>query len=254
MEELWRGILLGTDERYRKGYRFMSRLPGSPRCQFCSAPFAGMGAPVARLMGRRPFRKNPRYCDACFILMENQHGGAEVECTLLFADVRGSTAIAERMSPGEFSRLMNRFYDTASKVLFAHSAILDKFVGDEAVAIFIPALNGEQHAARAMAAGRALLSETGHDGPEPWAPLGVGIHTGPAFVGAVGDPPNTDLTALGDAVNVASRLATAAGPGELLITKAAATAAGLTGEGLERRELDLKGRAERVSVLVVASR
>ena len=153
--------LLGTDPRYRRNYRFMRRLPGAPRCYFCSAPFGGAGSTIARLMGRRPWVKNPRYCQTCFVLLEDERGGAEIECSLLFADVRGSTALAERMSPGEFHQLMGRFYNTAARVLYAHDAILDKFVGDEAVAIFIPALSGERHAAPAGGA----ACHAGRDGP-----------------------------------------------------------------------------------------
>ncbi len=231
----------------------MRRLPGTPRCNFCSAPFGGVGAPMARLLGRRPWVKNPRYCSTCFMLLEHQHGGAEIDCSLLFADVRGSTALAERIRPGEFHDLMDRFYDTAARVLFAHDAILDKFVGDEAVAIFIPALSGERHAARAVAAGRALLAAAGHlDADGPWLPLGIGVHAGVAFVGAVGEMPSTTITALGDVVNVAARLASAAGPGELLVTEVAARAADLN-DGSERRLLALKGKSEPVPVVVLGA-
>ena len=251
-EAIWRGILLGTDPRYRRNYRFMRRLPGAPRCYFCSAPFGGAGSTIARLMGRRPWVKNPRYCQTCFVLLEDERGGAEIECSLLFADVRGSTALAERMSPGEFHRLMGRFYNTAARVLYAHDAILDKFVGDEAVAIFIPALSGERHAARAVAAGLSLLGATGHhDADGPWLPIGIGVHTGVAFVGAVGEPPGTTITALGDVVNVAARLASAAGPGELLVSDDAARTANLEADAGERRQLELKGRTGQIPVVVL---
>jgi adenylate cyclase len=251
-ESIWRGILLGTDPRYRRNYNIMRRLPGAPRCYFCSAPFRGAGAPIARLLGRRPWAKNPRYCATCFVLLEHQHGGAEIECSLMFADVRGSTALAERMRPGQFSQLMDRFYETAARVIYAHDGVLDKFVGDEAVAIFIPALSGDRHAGRAVMAGQALLRATGHDDAAgPWLPLGIGVHTGIAFVGAVGEPPGTTITALGDTVNVAARLASAAGAGELLVTEDVARAANLATDTTEHRELELKGKAEPVSVLVL---
>lgn len=253
-EAIWRGILLGTDRRYRQNYRLMRRLPGAPRCYFCSAPFQGAGSPIARLLGRRPWAKNPRYCATCFTLLENQHGGAEIECSLMFADVRGSTALAEQMRAGDFQRLMGRFYDTAARVLYVHDAILDKFVGDEAVAIFIPALSGELHAARAVAAGRALLRATGHaDDAGPWLPIGIGVHTGIAFVGAVGESPATTVTALGDVVNVAARLASAAGPGELLVSEPALRSANVAAGTAERRQLELKGKSEPVSVVVLGA-
>jgi adenylate cyclase len=249
-EAIWRGILLGTDPRYRDNHALLRRLPGAPRCYMCSAPFKGAGAVVARRMGRHPWAKNPHYCSACFQVLEQQHGGAEVDCSLFFADIRGSTSLAEKMSPTEFRRILDRFYDAAATVLHEHEAILDKFVGDEAVAIFIPALSGDQHAARAVAAGQALLRATGNgtrDGP--WVPIGIGVHTGIAFVGAVGEGPSTTVTALGDIVNVAARLASAAGPGELLVTAEAARAAQV--EAGERRDLELRGKSERVPVVVL---
>ena len=251
-EAVWRGILLGTDPRFRDSHALFSRLPGNPRCYMCSAPFKGPGSIVARRMGRRPWAKNPHYCNGCFSVIETQHGGAEVECSLLFADVRGSTTLAEQMSATEFRKLLDRFYDAAAEVIHDHGAILDKFVGDEAVAIFIPALSGELHAARAISAGRALLRVTGHGDPAgPWLPIGVGVHTGVAFVGAVGEGPSSSVTALGDTVNTAARLASVAGPGELLVSEDAARSAQLDGGLSERRDLELKGKSVRVPVVVL---
>jgi adenylate cyclase len=204
------------------------------------------------MLGRGPWRKNPRYCGACFNILEASRGGAEVECSLLFADVRGSTAMAERMRPGQYHDLLERFYRVAGDALFGHDAILDKFVGDEVVAIFIPALSGELHAARAVAAGQELLRLTGHgDAEGPWLPLGIGVHTGLAFVGSVGEGDAASLTALGDTVNVASRLASAAGPGELLVSRVAADAAHLDIGDREQRDLELRGKSERVQVIVL---
>ena len=205
-------------------------------------------------MGRRPWAKNPHYCSMCFQMMEHQHGGAEIDCTLLFADVRGSTALAETMRPTEFRAVLNRFYDAAAEVLHEHDAILDKFVGDEVVAIFIPALSGDRHAARAVMAGRALLRATGHGEPGgPWLPIGIGIHSGIAYVGAVGEGPSTTMTALGDTVNVAARLASAARAGELLVSDESARSAELEVGAAEHRDLELKGKSGRVPVVVLSA-
>src|SRR5439155_8817953 len=176
--------------------------------------------------------KNPKYCSICFNLLSAAHGGAEIECSLLFADVRGSTTMAEAMRPAEFTRLMGRFYDTATDVLVGHDAIVDKFVGDEVIGIFIPALAGSSHAERAIEAAEALLHRTGHaDATGPWVPIGAGVNTGVAYVGAVGEGLDTELTAMGDAVNTTARLASAAGAGEILVTASAATAARLRSGG-----------------------
>jgi adenylate cyclase len=110
-------------------------------------------------------------------------GGAEVDISVLFADVRGSTALAEGMLPGEFSRLMSRFYGAAAEVIDECDGIVDKFVGDGAVALFIPGFAGSDYAADAIAAARGLIAQTGNDGPDPWIPVGAGVHTGSSFVG-----------------------------------------------------------------------
>ena len=176
-----------------------------------------------------------------------------MECSLLFADVRGSTTLAEGMRPTEFRALMGRFYDEAFSALIDFNAIVDKFVGDEVIGIFIPAYSGQEHAHHALEAALRLLEVTGH-GVEggPWIPIGIGVHSGVAFVGSVGQGPDTELTALGDPVNVAARLAAAAGPGEILITADAATAAGGTA-ARERRSLQLKGKSEPTDVVVVTA-
>jgi adenylate cyclase len=207
-----------------------------------------------RFAGHARWTKNPKYCTGCFRMLSSNHGGAEVECSLLFADVRGSTTLAETMSPRQFNRLMGRFHDTATEVLVDHDGIVDKFVGDEAVGIFIPATAREHHAASAIAAGRAILEATGHrSAAGPWLPVGAGVATGIAFVGSVGEPPVTSLTALGDIVNVTARLASAAAAGEILVNERAAEMSGLATVGLEERHLDLKGKTTSTAVYVLAS-
>jgi len=250
--ELWRAILIGTDPVYARTRRFMQRVPGHPRCKMCAAPFGGLGGPLMRLMGRRRWAKNPKYCGVCFRLLQEQHGGAEIDCSLLFADVRGSTTMAEGITPAAFSRLMARFYETASAVLVERDAIVDKFVGDEVMALFIPAVAGDQHARRAVDAAQALLRATGHeDSGGPWLPVGAGVHTGTAFVGSVGDTLQAEITALGDGVNTAARLASSAAGGEVLVTEAAAAAAGLDASALEHRQLELKGKSLATDVIVI---
>ena len=178
-------------------------------------------------------------------------GGAEVELTLLFADVRGSTTLAERMTASEFSRLINRFYDVATHVLIDSDGWIDKLMGDEVIALYLPFL--EDHPARAVRAAQELMRATGQGSPAgPWIPVGIGIQTGTAFVGTVGSEDTvTDFTALGDAVNVATRLVSAAAAGEILVSNATYSGTGLMLEDLERRELALKVRTEPVGVRVM---
>jgi adenylate cyclase len=250
--EIWRALLLGTSPEYARMRRLLQRVPGHPRCKMCAAPFGGIGAPFMRLVGRKRWAKNPKYCGACFSMLQANHGGAEIECTLLFADVRGSTTLAEGISPADFSRLMARFYETAMGVLVERDAIVDKFVGDEVMALFIPAVAGEQHAQRAIDAAQALLRATGHeDVAGPWLPVGAGVHTGTAFVGSVGENLQAEITALGDVVNTAARLASSAAGGEILVTEAAASAAGFDASAREHRQLELKGKSLATDVMVI---
>lgn len=249
----WWERLLVTNPWFRRGRAFFKHLPTEPRCKLCAAPFEGAAAPLMRLFGKRRWPKNPKYCASCFKNIENHQGGIEIECSFLFADVRGSTPLAERIGPTAIRELMDRFYRTAAQVLVEHDAIVDKFVGDEVVGIFIPGLTGERHAAHAIAAARALIAATGNDTDTPWVPIGAGVNTGIAFVGTIGDAPHIELTALGDPVNVAARLASAAHAGEILVTFSAAQAANLSQDGVERRDLGLKGKSAATSVLVLTS-
>ena len=249
-EEMARARLL-SDDRTRRLRRFWRLLPGGARCKLCTSPFGAPFGPALRFVGKGPWPGNPRYCGGCFRSIYKHRGGAEIECTLLFADVRGSTGLAETMRSADFRALMDRFYATATEILVAHEAVVDKFVGDEVVAIFVPALTGGTHARRAIDAGLALLRATGNDSTEPWAPIGIGVNTGEAYVGTVGTAEHVEFTALGDAVNVTARLAGAAGQGELLVTERAALSAGMAVEPERRRELELRGRTESIAVFVL---
>lgn len=250
-EAFWREFLTRGDSMERVGRRFFRHLPRGPRCRMCAAPFAGPSAPVMRLIGKRQSDQNPTMCNSCFTFMTRHHGGAEVDGTMLFADIRGSTALAESMSPSEFHALLDRFYTTATRVVFDHDGTVDKFVGDELVALFFPLLSGDAHVAQAVEAATGLLRATGHADPDgPWAPVGAGVHTGRAWFGAVGEGSHVELTAVGDAVNIAARLAAQAGTGEVLVSADAAAAAGLD-PTLERRPLELKGKAQTTDVVTL---
>ncbi|TMB83148.1 MAG: adenylate/guanylate cyclase domain-containing protein [Chloroflexi bacterium] len=242
-EQFWREFLTRGQTSERRARRIFKRIPASPRCLICAAPFGGIGAPLMRVIGKRQSDQTPKFCTSCFDFLASHHGGAEIECSFLFADVRGSTTLAESMSATQFRALLDRFYTTATQVVFDYDGGVDKFVGDELVAMFYPLLSGERHAERAVAAAVALLRATGHADPSgPWVPVGCGITTGLAWVGAVGEGSHTQLTALGDTVNTAARLVSAARRGEALLTVEAASAAGLDPQ-LERRSMDLKGKA-----------
>ena len=251
-DDIWRRVLAGTQGQMRMGRRLMRHLPTDPRCKLCAAPFRGVGGALMRLIGKGPWPRNPKFCAQCLKQLTDHHGGAEIDCSLMFADVRGSTTMAQHMRPTDVHDLMDRFFDTAARVLVEHDAIVDRFVGDQAIGIFVPAMTGPDHAARAVQAAQALVAATADD-DTAWVPIGVGVSSGVAFVGSVGTGSHVDFTALGDTVNIAARLSSAAEPGEVLVTLDTAGAADLDTAGLERRDLQLKGRSEATSVLVLAA-
>jgi adenylate cyclase len=131
-------------------------------------------------------------------------------------------------------------------------ALIDKFMGDEVIGLYVPGFAGPAHARVALQAAQELLQATGYADPDgPWLPIGIGVHTGTAFVGAIGSAgAMSDVTVLGDAANVTARLASMAGPGEVLISAAAGAASGQALDSFEQRRLQLKGRREPVDVRV----
>jgi adenylate cyclase len=250
----WARILEHGDN-FRHHRRWFRLLPSAPRCELCFAPFSGVGGMALRLVkGIRPSRLNPRFCNDCELLGEEFPGGAETEVAMVFVDIRGSTTLAEGMTPGAFSVVIDRFYRAATDVLIDAGALIEKLIGDGVTAIFAPGFAGDAYVRRAVDAGQRLLDIGAAASDHRVAvQVGVGVHAGRAFVGAVGTSGGlTTISALGDTVNVAARLGSLAGPGEMLVSDVAYAAAGLA-DGHPARELQLKGRAAPVGVRLMTS-
>ncbi len=157
------------------------------------------------------------------------------------------------MSAADFKRLIDRFYTETTHVLIHSLAQIDKLAGDQVSGYYLPSYVGRDHAKVSVEAAQELLRVTGHADPEgPWAPVGVGVNTGVAYFGTVGrEDDMIDITALGDEVNVAARLASNAAAGEIMLTESTVAGAGLDAAGLEKRTLDLKGKSEPMDVWVM---
>ena len=243
-DDFWRDVLAGrpgSSPWLRRLFRTIS--PGAGhRCHVCYAPFEGMAAPVMRTIGRGPWRRNPRFCDECERVFREHRGGAEIEIAVLYADVRGSSQMAANMRPTEFAALMQRFFITATKILTANDAVIDKMAGDEVIGLFFAGMSGPHYRRSAVHAGLQLLRATGHaDAAGPWLPIGVGVHSGIAFVGSIGAADGAyEFAALGETMNTGARLVAAAGAGELVVGDAIwpEVSAKLKAE---RRSLTLKG-------------
>ncbi|HSC92370.1 MAG TPA: adenylate/guanylate cyclase domain-containing protein [Gaiellaceae bacterium] len=226
----------------------MRMLPHSPRCKLCNAPFAGAGRVLLRPTPYRPSRMNPNLCAACFDHLPL--GGAELDIGVLFADVRGFTTLAESRPPAEVERRLDRFYRVASDVVVRHDGLVDKLVGDAVMALFLPVLVEADACATLVAAGEGLLHELADDTGDDALAVGVGVDFGTAFVGNVGPSDLAkDFTAIGDVVNVASRLQEAAGPGELVVSERVWSA--LPEREAQVVELELKGKSAPVRARVV---
>jgi adenylate cyclase len=252
-----RGFLSGDDPGLARMRRIMRHVPHGPNCKLCAAPFEGPGGAILRHVGFARFSGNPSICSSC-IKGLNKIGvlGAEIRVSLMFADIRGSTTIGERLSPTEFRAFLDRFYQLSSKSVLDNDGIVDKFVGDEVIGLFFTGISGAEHTAAAIRAAQALLDAVGGTDASDRGPIPVGaaVHTGDAFVGSTGaGGAVNDFTALGDVVNTTARLASAAAAGELLVSKDAGRAANLDFGSLKQRTLTVRGRADTVEVVSLRS-
>jgi adenylate cyclase len=246
MRELdWQSLLVDGYEPLRKAQRVFRRLPSDPRCKLCQNPFGGVGGKIVGWMGRKPSRKNPNLCQACFDHLPP--GGIEIDIGVVFADLRGSTGMGERSTATEFATRLNHFYAAASEAVIVHDGLVDKLIGDEVMGLFVPGLTGADYRHRTAEAALALADAVRD------LPVGVAANAGVAFVGNVGAGTVRDFTALGDAVNVGSRLQSHAAAGEVVLSADlyATVAAGRPGGRHEA--VEVRGRDAPVPVVVLGA-
>jgi adenylate cyclase len=240
-EALWRLHEYGFNRAVKS---LFFALPRSPRCGVCGAPFAGPGRWVAGPLGYRPSRKNPAICATCVEM--SPPGGMKMQTGVLFADLRGFTARFDGADPEEASVILRRFYRCAEDVLFP-IAVIDKLIGDEVMALYLPDMKREftceQTPALMLEHARALLSSVGYGSPEgPFVEMGIGLDFGEAFVGNIGQRALYDFTAVGDVVNTASRLQGQASGGEIMVSER--VAGGLSDPVGDHVTVELKGKSE----------
>lgn len=235
----------------RKIFRpLIKRIPRSPRCAVCYIPFEGIGGWIWKALWNVERSKlNPHLCNLCENFATEYHGGVELEISIMFVDVRGSTGMAEKTSPQEHSKLINRFYRAATDEFFRSYGFVEKLLGDEVAGFFVPGFAGPEHARVAVETGKRIMKAMGYGSPAgPWIPVGIGINTGVAYVGSVNAEGGvSDIAMIGDSVNTASRLTSLAKAGEILISDATRSAAGLDTSGMESCVFNLKGKTEEVT-------
>jgi adenylate cyclase len=243
MDARWRAILRGETRlawATRFGRRAFALVPAPTRCKFCNAPFTGAVAHLFGFLGYGPSRKNPQLCARC--IESAPEGGCVSPLSVLFADVRGYTPMAEQLSSMEVRDVLSRFYESASGALLRHEAVLAQIAGDEVMALFVPGLAGPSYRSQAVEGGRALLRAMGYGTPRGnWLNVGVGISSGEQFVGNVGGGGFKDFTSLGNITNTAARLQAKASGDIVMDATTYASVAG-TYAHAERASLELKGK------------
>ena len=135
-------------------------------------------------------------------------GGERKVITCLFTDIEGFTTTSERMDPADLVQVMNAYFDRVTKIIHAHEGTVDKFIGDAVVAFFGAPIDQPDHADRALAAAIEIrrFSDGMTSSASPVGATRIGVHTGEAIIGNIGGELRQNYTALGDAVNLASRL------------------------------------------------
>jgi adenylate cyclase len=227
----------------------MRLLPRDPRCKFCNTPFQGIGGTIARVVfGKQQSSLNPKFCNMCEIASREFPGGAEVNMAILFADIRGSTALSEKMSPTEFRQLIHRFYSATTKAVIDEDGLVEKLAGDGLAAFWGAGFAGNEYVQRTVKVAKTIAREM----KRMEIPVGVGVHAGTAYFGALSTEDGlTNIAATGEEVNLAARLASSAAAGEILVSEQALQQAGMDGSQLEVRRLALKGISEPVQVRVL---
>ncbi|MBL8900242.1 MAG: FHA domain-containing protein [Planctomycetes bacterium] len=180
--------------------------------------------------------------------IELAKGGSLKELTVLFADIRGFTTMSETVPPQETVDMLNEYFELMADCVFEFNGIVDKFIGDSVMALFGAPISGPDDAERAIRCAIRMM-ETTHEfnaarvvaGKKP-IHIGIGLHTGEAVVGVIGSTKRLEYTAVGDTVNVASRLCGAAGGDEIVLSERALGRSSAAFEAEELATMNVRGR------------
>lgn len=182
-----------------------------------------------RMLGIRISHMNPNLCTICETMFTRvkRRKQLTIPATVLFADLRGYTSLAQGTETGEVVGMLNEFYDACAAAVWERDGIVNKFIGDAVLAIFNFPILREDHVRQAVLAGLDLQQRCAEkkrlrviDAHGETCPvgIGIGIHTGFASIGEVGTA-YKDFTIIGSMVNLASRIQGTAQPGEVLVTE-----------------------------------
>ncbi len=175
-------------------------------------------------------------------------GGRKQQVTTLFADIRGSSLLAEQLMPYELVGLLNEHFTNMTEIVFQYRGTLDKYIGDELMAVFGSPIASSDDPVRAiqcalaMQARNAKLNETRMKNSQQTLHIGIGIETGEAIAGYIGSPQRMEFTVVGDRVNTAKRLCDIAGPGKVVVGEAAWEHISNTAKGHPIGTVTLRGK------------
>lgn len=179
---------------------------------------------------------------------------ASREITVLFSDIRGFTSLSEHRQPEEIVRMLNRYFEMQVEVIFRHHGTLDKFIGDAIMAFWGAPIAQERHAVLAVEAALAMgdalegfAAEMAREDASAKFDIGIGVHTGAAVVGFLGTPRRLDYTAIGDTVNLCSRIeGCTKGVARVLVSEATRAQCGEAFAFIDRGAFEVKGREQAV--------
>ncbi len=184
-------------------------------------------------------------------------GGVNQKITVLFADIRGFTALSEKENPEKVVGLLNKFFSAMTEIIFENGGTLDKYIGDGLMALFGAPTASDEDALNSVKTAVTMQRKLAELNPElradglPEISMGIGLHTGVATIGYIGSDKRSEYTAIGDTVNLAARLQSNAGGGEILMSDATAEACGNRIPFKERDPMMVKNRTQPVNVLEV---
>ncbi|SMF48370.1 adenylate cyclase [Alteromonadaceae bacterium Bs31] len=260
-EELWHTIFAeGHPLLIEKQFSFRQQ-GASPRCKLCLAPFSGVSAHQTEIPG--PSNRNPRYCSLCDSFIRENPGGAKVNMSMVFVDIRGSTKYSEELDLREYVRLINQFYARTTKIFVETDGFMMDVIGDEVFALYPAGFSGvsenEQSTQQreCLAAQKALqavkkLAPLGKGSPPDSLPFGVSFHTASVYIGTVrgAEEGISDVRIWGPEVNRAARMCAKAPAGQAIISEAALTMAKDLDTELYRAEenISLKGISQHIAL------
>jgi len=253
-EELWKMLFAVGDPKLQKMQRLNTRLPAKPRCRLCMAPFKGLGGWIMRLKGKGRNSRNPNFCNACDKFLEAYPGGAEIDLSLLYVDIRNSTEYTQNHETSSVGQRINLFLDEVVQAITDNDGFVMAFYGDCIVAAWPPGFSGKEHAQKAFRTAEQLVKNRHLIDAEGESILvGVGVHTGPVFIGTVSALKGTirDVSIFGSNVNLTARMASKAKARQVLSSREHIIAAGRLPDTYKSERIELKGFAEPVEIFSI---